>query len=203
MFNKRKRQQESTGAQFLEAGPSAVADRRAAAGHGGAFGLRRLSFRSADPGDRPDRAAPGTLNRCRGSTQWRWDGTNLRQWERRRPATGCGGVTTETKRRPGSHPPMAFALPASARSYKITGLERSHYPRVGKGHLPLVRKSYTIQVCRECFIRDRGMGEPEQRRTPGHDGAGAASESGGQQGRAAVGELGGSRRRRPARPEAL
>ena len=48
------------------------------------------------------------------------------------------------------------ALPASARSHKITGLERSHYPRVGKGHLPLVRKSYTIQVAADT---SSGIGE--------------------------------------------
>ena len=37
-------------------------------------------------------------------------------------------------------------LAAAARSHRITGLERSHYPRRGNGYLPLVRKSYVIEV---------------------------------------------------------
>ena len=37
-------------------------------------------------------------------------------------------------------------LEETARSHKITGLERSHYPRRGHGYLPLVRKSYVIEV---------------------------------------------------------
>ncbi len=40
-------------------------------------------------------------------------------------------------------------LPTAARSHRITGLERSHYPRGGQGgigYYPLVRKSYVIEV---------------------------------------------------------
>ena len=39
-----------------------------------------------------------------------------------------------------------YALSETTRNHEITGLERSHYPRVGNGYLPLVRKSYVVQV---------------------------------------------------------
>ena len=39
-----------------------------------------------------------------------------------------------------------YALAETSRNHEITGLERSHYPRVGSGYLPLVRKSYVVQV---------------------------------------------------------
>ncbi len=38
------------------------------------------------------------------------------------------------------------ALAETARNHEITGLERSHYPRRGNGYLPLVRKSYVVEV---------------------------------------------------------
>ncbi len=64
-------------------------------------------------------------------------------------------------------------LEETARSHEITGLERSHYPRRGNGYLPLVRKSYDIEVAAD---------------TPSGPGEWASRNSGELQGVSAPGE---------------